>query len=248
MNCGGIYTGEWLNDKRHGDGQFENNLFNGYGVITRTSDGKVQHEGLYRCGEPHGMGKINLSDGSVYTGDFFNGSMDGQGSIVWLNGNTYTGVTTILTGQFKIGELIQGEVKYHTGDVYVGELKAGLSHGQGVLTLLDGRAGNTYEGHFVDGELSGQGCTKFVNGDVHKGLYVTGRMQGKGVTVYANGAHFEGEFCGDEKRCVGVMRYNDGNVYEGVMVMGLRHGRGVMRSGEGVVLFEGEWCRGEPVL
>ena len=56
------------------------------------------------------------------------------------------------------------------GDVYVGEVMSGEPHGQGTLTLLDGRK---YEGEFKDGKpwngtlfvKNGNIFGKFVNGE-----------------------------------------------------------------------------------
>ena len=51
---------------------------------------------------------------------------------------------------------------------YVGELKDGLPHGQGVITYNNG---DKYVGEFKDGELDGQGTYTFEDGKVLKGTW-----------------------------------------------------------------------------
>ena len=80
---GDIYTGEFLNGKKHGhgvlktesnriyDGGWQNDLPHGYGVNT-FPNGKI-YKGEYREGRPFGEGQWVYSDGSTYTGKWING-------------------------------------------------------------------------------------------------------------------------------------------------------------------------------
>ena len=80
---GDVYTGEFLDGKKHGkgvlktlsnrtyEGGWENDLPHGYGVNT-FPNGKV-YKGEYKKGRPFGDGQWTYSDGSTYTGKWING-------------------------------------------------------------------------------------------------------------------------------------------------------------------------------
>ena len=80
---GDIYTGDFLDGKKHGkgvlktlsdrtyDGGWENDLPHGYGVNT-FPNGKI-YKGEYKKGRPFGDGQCTYSDGSTYTGKWVNG-------------------------------------------------------------------------------------------------------------------------------------------------------------------------------
>ena len=80
---GDIYTGDFLDGKKHGhgvlktesnrmyDGGWENDLPHGFGVNT-FPNGKI-YKGEYKKGRPFGDGQWVYSDGSTYTGKWING-------------------------------------------------------------------------------------------------------------------------------------------------------------------------------
>ena len=80
---GDVYTGEFLDGKKHGkgvlktlsnrtyEGGWENDLPHGYGVNI-FPNGKV-YKGEYKKGRPFGDGQWIYSDGSTYTGKWING-------------------------------------------------------------------------------------------------------------------------------------------------------------------------------
>ncbi len=80
---GDIYTGEFLNGKKHGhgvlktqsnrtyDGEWEYDLPHGFGINT-FPNGKI-YRGEYKEGKPFGEGQWIYSDGSTYTGKWING-------------------------------------------------------------------------------------------------------------------------------------------------------------------------------
>ena len=80
---GDIYTGDFLDGKKHGhgvlktqsnrtyDGSWENALPHGFGVNT-FPNGKI-YKGEYKKGKPFGDGQWGYSDGSTYTGKWING-------------------------------------------------------------------------------------------------------------------------------------------------------------------------------
>ena len=48
------------------------------------------YEGGFEQGKKSGVGELTQSDGSIYTGNFRDDLMDGQGEYVWKNGNSTT--------------------------------------------------------------------------------------------------------------------------------------------------------------
>ncbi|XP_073759581.1 MORN repeat-containing protein 1 isoform X1 [Callorhinus ursinus] len=123
---------------------------------------------------------------------------------------------------------------------YEGEWKAGKKHGQGKLLFKDG---SYYEGQFVDGEITGEGCRLWASsGNTYSGQFVLGEPQGHGVMKYKAGGHYEGEFSHGLREGHGHLVDRDGQAYWGSFHENKRHGRGhmVFRNGD---KYEGDWVR-----
>lgn len=111
---------------------------------------KVVYSGsLNESGQPHGVnGKLEFSDGQVYTGDVRNGVRAGQGRNIWADGQDYVGEwksnsrngrgTHIwpdgrkVSGQWQDGHL-NGKVYFSwpNGATYDGLVRKGKKHGRG---------------------------------------------------------------------------------------------------------------------
>jgi hypothetical protein len=89
-------------------GNFENGLPGGSGLMT-LSDGTVL-SGQWTQGHLNGTGEMRTPDGAKYCGDFVNDLPNGQGTFILPNGIQYSG-----------------------------EIKDGRFHGLGTLTFTDGR-------------------------------------------------------------------------------------------------------------
>eukprot|EP00756_Hemistasia_phaeocysticola_P053902 Hpha_TRINITY_DN29848_c0_g1::TRINITY_DN29848_c0_g1_i1::g.2848::m.2848 len=91
----------------------------------------MRYEGPLVNNNPSGDGgRLELPDGSVQTGRFKLGKLDGQGCVILANGAVYE-------GRFKEGKLPSGSVKWPNGDTYEGELDADLKpSGQGEMHKL----------------------------------------------------------------------------------------------------------------
>ena len=120
----GVYVGEEIDGKRHGQG-----------TVTY-SNGK-KYVGEFKNGKKHGQGTQTWSNGKKYVGEFKNGKRNGQGTMTYSDGRKYVGgvkngkwdgkgVSTALDGQ-----------RWYT--LYDGEWKKGNKHGQGklVVTKID---------------------------------------------------------------------------------------------------------------
>ncbi|XP_045659426.1 MORN repeat-containing protein 1 isoform X3 [Ursus americanus] len=123
---------------------------------------------------------------------------------------------------------------------YEGEWKGGKKHGQGKLLFKDG---SYYEGEFVDGEITGEGCRLWASsGNTYSGQFVLGEPQGRGVMKYKAGGHYEGELSHGLREGHGRLVDRDGQAYWGSFHNNQRHGRGhmVFRNGD---KYEGDWVR-----
>ncbi|XP_029332587.1 MORN repeat-containing protein 1 isoform X3 [Mus caroli] len=123
---------------------------------------------------------------------------------------------------------------------YEGEWKGGKKHGHGKLLFKDG---SYYEGEFVDGEITGEGCQHWAwSGNTYSGQFVLGEPQGHGVMKYKAGGRYEGELSQGLREGQGFLEDQDGQVYQGSFHDNKRHGRGQMifKNGD---KYEGDWVR-----
>ncbi|XP_047580280.1 MORN repeat-containing protein 1 isoform X5 [Lutra lutra] len=123
---------------------------------------------------------------------------------------------------------------------YDGEWRGGRTHGQGKLLFKDG---SYYEGEFVDGEITGEGCRFWASsGDTYSGQFVLGEPQGYGLMKYKAGGHYEGELSHGLREGHGHLVDRDGQAYWGSFHNNKRHGQGhmVFRNGD---KYEGDWVR-----
>ncbi|KAJ1074503.1 hypothetical protein K5549_001198 [Capra hircus] len=123
---------------------------------------------------------------------------------------------------------------------YEGEWRGGKKHGRGKLLFKDG---SYYEGDFVDGEITGEGCRHWtLTGNTYTGQFVLGEPQGHGIMKYQAGGHYEGELFRGLREGHGCLVDADGQVYWGSFHDNKRHGQGrmVFRNGDE---YEGNWVQ-----
>lgn len=166
------YEGEVVDGLRHGvgklfigedgdyyEGEFVKGEIQGSGT-RRWSDGRVAR-GTWLAGELHGFGQmLDPRRGVQYEGDFLGNAMHGQGILRVRDG--IAGSVKTITGSFAQGRA-EGEcsmecVDERTGDTlwtYAGHMRAGLEHGEGTCTHVQG--GWRYSGMWEAGQRSGRG-------------------------------------------------------------------------------------------
>ena len=201
-----------------------------------------------------------MTDNSVYVGEWSHSTMNGKGTLVYLNGN-------ILEGNWFHGKL-SGEVKitYKNGDSFEGVISKNIvTEGNGVWRALTAEPSEfDYNGAWLNGMFHGFGTKKFEDGMVYKGEWQKNTRHGLGTCTFPDGTTFEGEFFADSREGVGrscspegkvflgvFSRNNiqsgrgysvlsDGSVYDGEWAAGSKHGKGVHRLTDGSV-YEGTW-------
>jgi hypothetical protein len=228
-----IYDGAWVDDERCGyghcvisdgreaySGQWRANAFHGTGKYT-DAEGSI-YEGEFSRGKKHGVGKLVVPVAEAqagtsgqrqteqYSGEWRDGSRDGIGDAVFVDGSRYS-------GQWK-ADLQDGEGTFSSpqGDRYVGQWRRGCREGLGVLTVassgvvkegqwcrdepVDGEwtitfpDGSKYTGECVGGRPHGRGICKYAGGDLYDGMWAQGKRHGAGSGFFANGESFMGQW------------------------------------------------------
>lgn len=176
---GDIYSGNWLEGKKHGDGIYtfkngipnkEQSIFSGfYGYLEKTA---ILYEGDWKNDKADGKGtmkyrntKSNIS--SIYVGDWKNGDFHGQGKLTFSTGNFYDG--SWVEG-FKMGAATV-YTRYWDGELYEGETFNNDRRGFGKLTYPNG---DMYLGE-MNVHPNGKGTMTYADGSTATGVFKNGK-------------------------------------------------------------------------
>ncbi|CAN9504882.1 unnamed protein product [Ophioblennius macclurei] len=167
---GNQYTGEWQNDKKHGNGT---QVWKKSGAI---------YQGEWKCGKRDGCGTYSVLTPESkeyvkkYSGQWKHGKKHGYGTYFYKNAALYEGEWS---EDQRSG---WGRMYYDNGDIYEGEWLKDKSHGEGIIRFANG---NWYEGSWRDGRKNGNGkfyyCDK---GQLYVGLWVDGAAKCGTVTDF----------------------------------------------------------------
>lgn len=128
------------------EGDFEDNLPNGFGVFARDTSSRWKiftrsYRGETKNGEKKNMGTLHHRDGSYYVGMWEHGKQENYG-LRW----------------------------YTDGSFYAGHFSKGVCHGSGMFVRTDG---NRYEGEWKDGMKHGKGIFFHLDkGQMQEGVWV----------------------------------------------------------------------------
>ncbi|EGZ14875.1 hypothetical protein PHYSODRAFT_504737 [Phytophthora sojae] len=243
---GSSYVGDVKRGKRHGRGvfvtgdrgvpkpllfAFRSHETEGHDVDGGGGDGHDDAKG------EDDVGLVMAQSNARYDGEWENGLPHGCGELVFDAARNIR-----YEGQFVEGKREgKGHMHYAYGSVYVGDWKADVKCGQGVMTWMtprgDGELLNPedstplerYDGEWLNDyqegfgrhvwlvnplSVSATGSTSKNNwyeGEFHEGL-----RHGRGVFFYANGARYEGEWKTNVKEGYGLFFYEDGRVFVGL--------------------------------
>lgn len=127
------------------EGQWSNNKFQGYGILTY-KNGEV-YKGEFNSGQFHGNGVFNYENGNVYKGNWRHGHRSGLGRLTNKNGD-------VIEGEFNNG-LVEGfgYKKMKNGDFYEGEFLKGKINGIGIMKTGE----DIYVGGWLNGSKNGFG-------------------------------------------------------------------------------------------
>ena len=179
-----------------------------------------------------------------YIGEYKDEKRNGQGKMVYKNGDVYQ-------GEWKDGKR-NGQGKLHIfneGITYEGEWKDDNKEGFGTLTWDDGYV--NYQGEFKNGLPDGYGTTYDKGIKVYEGGWKNGKKSGKGVLNYITkefSLYYEGYFVNDVFNGQGINKVilDDGTIIvtKGDFINGALEGEGteVINYTDGTIAtFTGEF-------
>ena len=146
------------------------------------------------------------NEGNISHGLYIQGTLNGKGEKFSLNGNYYE-------GEFKDG-LKYGQGREETKeDVYVGNFENDKKNKKGKLVYK--KINDSYEGDFLDNNITGKGEYKWENDDIYIGDFIDEKMHGKGLYKWPDGGEYEGEYINNIKEGIGRFKWSNGKIYEG---------------------------------
>jgi len=259
------------------DGFFDNGIITGKGTITFLSGDMYEGEVAQASkgnGYPQGKGTYTYVDPKSrlesYTGSFDNNKFNGNGTLIWRNGNTYTGDFKVhkrtgqgeefiqetgerFKGEFREGKRVNGEITYADGSKTPFAVSA--SHFSlkvpftpdhiAVIHNVVFENKNSYVGECLDGKKHGQGEYVTHSGDRYKGSYSHGDMEGWGKLTESGGTIREGNWKKNQLHGEGKKIWPNGDFYTGDFVNGERTGKGTYVWGEGP--YKGQMYTGDYV-
>ena len=142
---GNRYTGQWDNDKMHGQGTHW------------WKQAGMKYIGQWRYNKMHGQGTKTWADGRKYVGAFADNRQDGRGKMTWKSGDSYD-------GQWRKDEMDgQGTYRTSAGDTYVGAWRMGKTHGKGKRSMA---SKIVYDGHWQADLKHGHGRQTWRDGQI----------------------------------------------------------------------------------
>ena len=237
----GEYTGEYEDDKRHGQGtyiwhdgltytgEWKDDKISGQGIKTWPEGDK--YVGAFRDYKLDGHGTYTFPDGTKYIGEWKNDKLSGQGTKISPDGDKYTGA-------FK-DYAMEGYGTYTGSDStkYVGEWKSDKRHGQGTYT---GNDGDVYAGGWENDKMSGYGARTWPDGNKYTGEWSGDKMNGQGTFVWADGTKYVGEWKDGEMSGYGTKIWTNGEKYAGEWKNFGMEGYGTYNWPDGTK-YVGEW-------
>ena len=166
----------------------------------------------------NGQGTIVWVNGDTYEGEWKNGEEHGQGTMVWANGDTYEGEwkNGAIHGQGKMvwvsGHTYEG--KWENGEMYrdgIGCIEGNCENGYGTVVWDDG---DKYIGNFKDSSLHGEGELTFAeDGEKWIGTWKNGKLQGEGEIIAWDGSTRVCEF--DGYKCAKLIKQIKNFIFKG---------------------------------
>ena len=136
---------------------------------------------------------------------------DGFAGVCFYSGNTYkNGRTTadIYEGEVKNGlRHGNGTYTFADGKKYIGQFKEDMYFGTGTLIMPDG---SRYAGQFKDDQFNGQGTYLWPDNSRYTGQFLNGSFHGKGTYIWADGKRFVGEWLENRKQGFGILYFANG--------------------------------------
>lgn len=144
-----------------------------------------------------------------------------NGSLECVSGNCVNGRGVakdikgdLYNGEFKDG-LYHGEgsIKFANGAEYIGTFRNGIvGGGDGVFTRKNG---DQYIGHWENGRMNGIGSGIWVEGTKYIGFWKNNHFHGSGVLTVKGGLEYIGNWENGSPNGAGILKMADGSIYKG---------------------------------
>ena len=238
--CGDVFTGTFRNNVIHGHGRctfangdsYDGEYVDGrrVGGVMKKPNGSEYVAEFGKNGEVSRLRDVSTGADIGFAAEGADASKqaateeqgqrwkDGEGSIVYPNGDRYVG---FFQNNQRHG---YGVLHYANQDKYDGEWQNGLKHGNGKMTWnaitdFGHYKGWRYTGMYANDVFEGHGELRYdTEGGNYSGYWEGGKRQGLG-REQINGDVYEGEFVDDLRHGDGVLTHN-GNTYKGKFVRG----------------------------
>lgn len=170
--------------------------------------------GEYKDDKPWGHGEMYFSNSDAdkrksYNGEWVNGLFEGEGTLVYNNGQAYVGSWS---SGMRNGK---GTEYYANGDIiYQGEWSNDQRHGKGKVFFDQNDIKETcvsYDGEWINGIRQGDGIMIYNNGDKYEGEWFNNIRQGKGKLIYNDGRKLTVNWMADKPEGEGTIYYPDGS-------------------------------------
>ena len=173
------------------------------------------YSGSFEGGLLQGSGTMSVNGCLLYIGEFTDGIPDGNGKQFYQSG------AARYIGSFSEGVPHGAAMEYSESGtlIYSGSFVLGAYGGEG--TLYDESGKKLYSGGFESGSYSGSGTLYGKDGSITYGTFEDGDITGTAKRTYANGTSYEGGFSENVPEGAGVLTDITGNViYSGMFSHG----------------------------
>ena len=256
---GEVYVGEWKKGERCGKGDMV------------YADGLSRYVGEFARSKKEGFGKMSYANGDSYEGEWREGQFEGKGVYRFHQGESFEGsysknrrargkYSYASDGSYYEGDFAchmnedrvyedvfhgKGTFFYREGEVYAGEWREGLRHGD---ATYEWPSGSKFKGQFVDDEMV-HGFYKTASGNEYLGDFMNGLRHGKGKAKFKkNGGSYDGEYQNDTMHGKGTYHFGCGSVFEGSYSNNVRHGYGTLKNANGEIVLKGTFENGTLLL
>lgn len=190
------------------------------------------YDGEWKDGMYNGQGYLLYADGNYYKGAFVEGKRSGYGILQCTNGDRYE-------GNF-LNDRENGELNcyYADGTFYKGNWVDGdWTHG-----TYKNQVGTTFTGDWSDRWHCGIGTIQYTDGTKYEGSWRDYNRNGNGKLYRNDGSIYEGIWSGDGNSGDGTVSYPDKSGYKGTWQNLERSGKGVLTTADGYI-YESEFWK-----
>jgi len=205
--------------------------------IWATLNDSHKYRGAWKKGTIHGNGIFKYSNGSIYTGGFYQGLKHGQGHYISSSGYEYD-------GEWVIGKQTgKAFLKYKNGDVYEGHVLNGLRNGIG--ELFQSHTQRCFKGCWKYNELVGE--FKLIDPKFSfTGSTDQYHNKGNGKINYNDGSEYIGEVVNYQKIGSGTLKLSSGKSISGDWISNMNVKNATMIDEHGFV-WSGEFKDLKPI-